>query len=108
MKEQGFKSWVQLVDGLDKKYADYHKDAGTFSIVEKESIDNIINHMDLTDSEIQTRTINLFPVLVESILDWDENESMKIASNIKSYIQASIHKSQGFTKDDLIEQKSRL
>ncbi len=108
MKEQGFKSWVQLVDGLDKKHADYIKDAGTFSIIEKENNYNIANHMDLTDNEIQTRVVNLFPVLVESILDWDENKSMKIATNIKSYIQASVHKSQGFTKDNILEEISRL
>jgi hypothetical protein len=108
MKEQGIKSWVQLVDGLDKKHADYNKDAGTLSIIEKETNYNIANHMDLTDNEIQTRVVNLFPVLVDSILDWDENKSMEIATNIKSYIQASVHKSQGFTKDDILEEISRL
>jgi len=108
MKEQGFQSWVKLVDGLDKKGADNHRKEGTFSIVEKESVNNIINHMDLSDSEIESRIINLFPSLVQSIIDWNENESMKISSNIKSYIQASVHKSQGYSKDDLIEQKNKL
>jgi len=104
-EKQGTKSFLNIIDGFAEEYADVveNRSISEANRLGKEAMGRIISYMDLSDEELTEKSFSFYPVLVESILNWDKEKTWSAASEIKSIHQTAFHKSRGDSKEALID-----
>ena len=104
-EKQGTKSFLTIINGFAQEYADIveNRSKSEANRLGKEAMGRIISYMDLSDEELTEKSFSFYPVLVESILNWDKEKTWSTASEIKSFHQTAFHKSSGDSKETLIE-----
>ena len=104
-EKQGTKSFLTIIDGFAQEYADVveNRSISEANRLGKEAMGRIISYMDLSDEELTEKSYSFYPVLVESILNWDKEKTWSTAGEIKSIHQAAFHISNGDSKEALIQ-----
>ena len=104
-EKQGTKSFLQIIDGFAEQYANAVENRSESELMRlgKEGMGQIISYMDLNDDELTQKSLSFYPILVESILNWDKEKAWQTACEIKSVHQAAFHIACGDSKKSMIE-----